>query len=226
MKIILPLSFLALFAFASASASSVTYNVFLDTTSLAGNSAAPFSLEFGLADGSGTGDGNNAVVLSNFHFGTGSASGSALLGGGASGDLSTSVVLTDTDAISNYFVQGFSPGNSLSFQLQLSTNLESGGLPDTFFFAILDNTFSPLPTLAGAPLDALALINIDNPLSIQTFGGDVSRSPVAGGDPISRFSAPAISVSEVPEPSTFPVLGLAILASICVSRRYHSFRSN
>jgi PEP-CTERM motif len=211
MKLTTRFIFPALLIAVCAYADSVTYNVSLDTTALLGSPAGPFSLTFALADGSGTGDGNNAATLSNFQFGSGGATGSPLLSGGAAGDLSSSVLLTDSDPFANYFIQTFTPGSALSFQLQLSTNLDSG-TPDTFFFDILDNTLSPIPTMAGAPIDALALINIDgNVPSLQTFGGDTSRSPVAGGDPI-NIGAPQFSIAEVPEPNTLPILGGGLIA--------------
>ncbi len=47
------------------------YNVSLDTSSLIGNAAGPFSLDFQFNDGSGTNDGNNTVTLTNFAFGGG-----------------------------------------------------------------------------------------------------------------------------------------------------------
>ena len=47
--------------------------VTLDTSVLIGSQAGPFFIGFQLADGSLTGDGNNAAVVSNFQFGGGMA---------------------------------------------------------------------------------------------------------------------------------------------------------
>ena len=52
----------------------VVFHVSLDTSALT-TLAGPFSLDFQLNDGSGTGDANNTAILSHFTFGTG---GSAL----------------------------------------------------------------------------------------------------------------------------------------------------
>jgi hypothetical protein len=197
---------------ASAFADSVTYNVSLDTSPLVSSLASPFWLEFQLNDGSGTGDGNNTAVLNDFNFGTGSPGGSPFDIGGVSGDLSSSVSLVDNSAFGSAFVEMFQPGNSLSFQLQLSTNVDSGGNPDTFLFSILDSSFTPIPTTAGFPIDVLASIEINNAISptVQTFSGDTSRTPDVGG-PIG-IAAPIVSDASVPEPSALPLLSVALAA--------------
>ena len=94
--------------------------------------AGPFTLLFQLTDGSGVGDANNTVTISNFAFGGGS---------GPSGPIS----LTDT----SFFVfsnPGFIPGSSLSFVVDLTTNPDLGGTPDQFSFAILTNAGTNITT--------------------------------------------------------------------------------
>src|SRR5690349_14032044 len=119
----------------------------MSTSPLVGNPAGPFSLDFQLNDGSAAGDGNNTAVLSGFFFGSGASLGSASVAGGASGDLGSSVTLTDSGFL-NEFTQGFTPGATLQFLLNLSTNVDAGDTPDQFSFAILDSSGAQLPTLS------------------------------------------------------------------------------
>jgi hypothetical protein len=179
------------------------------TGPLQGDPAAPFSLDFQLNDGSGTGDGNNTAELSGFLFGPGGGPvGSAALIGGATGNLGSFIQLTDSGFL-NEFTQGFTPGGLLQFQLSLTTNLDAGGTPDQFTMAILDSSGAQLPTLSF--FDVFVEIDVDtaNP-AIQTFASDPSRNTVAGGAPL-NLSAPAFtSASSVPEPGSIFLLGCAL----------------
>jgi hypothetical protein len=168
---------ISLGAFFSIAHAGVVYNISMNTAPLGGHPASPFSLEFQLNDGSGTNDGNNTATLTNFVFNGGAAVGSPTLTGGATGNLTSGLSLTDSSFF-NQFIQGFMPGGTLSFQLSLSTNIDSGGTPDQFSFAILDKTGTELPTLAPGFFDVFVQIDIDsaNPL-VRTFGTDTSRSP-------------------------------------------------
>jgi hypothetical protein len=202
MKVLRTLLFMALAG--SAIQASVIKTVTLDTSALGGQPNEPFALAFQLADGSGTGDGNNSVVLSNFQFGSGSPIGSPLAFGSASGDLSTTVTLTDSD-LANVFVQSFTSGNTLSFILSFTTNVDAGGTPDEFIFSILDNTFTPLATSSSSPLSPFLVIDIDSVSpAIQTFGADLVGAPDIG------------DVSAVPEPSSavLMIIPLALMAWI------------
>jgi hypothetical protein len=207
---------------ACAAHAGMVYNVSLDTTPLLSHPAAPFSLSFQLADGSGTGDGNNAAVLSGFTFGGGTPVGSPILIGSAFGDLTSAIVLTDSGGL-GYFAQTFTPGTILGFQLELTTDVDSGGIPDAFFFSILDSSLTALPTSAGSPFDYLAEIDLDsdNP-TVFTYAGDVGRSPTAGGGAIG-VAAPTVA-SDVPEPGCLllAAIGLAFIAS---SRTISGWRS-
>jgi hypothetical protein len=190
----------------------------LDTTPLAADPAAPFSLDFQLNDGSGTGDGDNTAVLSGFRFGSGGGpAGSASLVGGASGDPGSSVTLTDTGFL-NEFTQSFTPGATLQFLLNLSTNVDNGGFPDQFTFAILDSSGAQLPTLSF--FDVFVEIDIDSAdPTIQAFASDPSRSTVAGEAPIDLAAPTFTSMTSVPEPgATLLVLaGLFIFGAIPVA---------
>jgi hypothetical protein len=117
------------------------YSVSLDTSPLIRHSARPFYLEFQLNDGSGTGDGNNTVTLSNFQFGSGgSAADNPVKEGDATGSLTTGVEITDNDFF-NSFYEEFTPGTLLSFILEITTQADAI-TSDQFSFAILDNTLT------------------------------------------------------------------------------------
>ncbi len=193
---------------------SIIFDVSLDTSPLIGDPAAPFALEFQFNDGSGLGDGNNMLVLDNFSFGAGGAAVDApSSGGGVSGSVGTSVSFLDNEFF-NQFIQPFTPGDLLSFRVSLSTNVDAGGTPDEFSFAILDRSFTEIPTLGG--FDSLLVLDVDsgNPVP-QVFASDTSRF-TAGGGPIA-LSAPVIRADNaVPEPSNIGAclagLGLLMLA--------------
>src|SRR6202011_1452955 len=95
---------------------SVIYDITMNTAPLIGNAAGPLSLEFQLNDGRGTGDANNNAMLSSFAFGGGGPVGIPMVAGGASGNLSSSVNVTDSSFF-NQFIQRFTPGNTLNFRL-------------------------------------------------------------------------------------------------------------
>ena len=173
----------ALIACAISGRAQVSYLVSLNTTPLVGHPAGPFSLGFQLADGSGTGDGDNIAVLSNFNFGTGgSSSGSPQAVGGVSGSLETSVVMVNSQLV-NLFSEGFTAGDTLTFSVTLTTNVETGGIPDGLIFYILDNTGTPIPSQQGPPLNELLAIYLAsaNP-SVQTFATNASQAPAGGGE--------------------------------------------
>jgi hypothetical protein len=196
----------------------VIYDVQLNTTPLIGHAAGPFSLNFQLNDGSGVGDANNTAVLSNFVFDGGAPAGAPTYAGGASGNVASSVTLTDS-AFFNSFTQAFTAGTMLGFRVSLTTNVDAGGTPDQFSFAILDASGVEIPTqgLAAVGSDVLLLIDIVSPTpGIQTFGTDIFRLPNAGGDAI-NIAAPVI----IPEPGSIVLIsgGLCVLAAVRLRRR-------
>jgi hypothetical protein len=204
-------------ALTPAANASIVAEILLDTSPLMSHAAGPFSLSFQLSDGSGMNDGNNTAMLNGFQFQTGGPAGSPMLFGGASGSLGAGVTLTDNDFF-NAFVQQFTPGATLRFFLELSTNVDAG-VPDQFSFAILDSSGAEIPTkgLGEVGSDALLLIDTDSAApAIRTFGADELRFPAAGGDPI-EMEAPQV----IPEPGSILLMsaGLGLLVTTNRFRR-------
>lgn len=183
------------------------YQVQMDTSALVGHAAGPFSIDFQLIDGDGVAD--NTVTLSQFAFGGGGPLGAASLTGGASGDLSSLVTLTDS-AFLNAFVQPFTPGATLSFRLS-TTSVFAGGVPDAFSFAILDSTGVELPTTGFSGAFVQLDLEGGEPL-VQTFGSDPAQAPAAGGAPVS-IAPPTVRLmaASAPEPGALALLAVAAL---------------
>ena len=113
--------------------------------------------------------------------------------GGASGNLSTTVLLVDSSFF-NEFTQQFQPGSTLSFDLALTSNVDVGSPPDQFTFAILDSSFQEIQTTDPTGGNVLLRIDINS-------------------------SAPTVEVfSQVPEPSTILLLSIG-LVGVGIKRR-------
>lgn len=145
-----------------------TYHVNLNTAPLVSNPNAPFYLDFQFSSGSAT-EGNNTISLNNFTFGGGgAASGSANLFGNAAGDISSSVTLTDLQSISELY-QGFTGSTTaIGFDVNSTSNMDPGLVPDQFSVAILDNTTGQITT--SSP-DTLELVEQTIGSNAQFFTG-------------------------------------------------------
>lgn len=188
----------------------LAYDFTLNTTTLAGLSGTHnYTLDFQFNDGSlSGGDGNNSALISGFDFGGGSVIGAPTLTGGATGDLNAAVSLNDSSFL-NEFTQGFTPGSRLTLTFILNPNVgvdedpATGGTPDSFSLAILDN---------GAEISADpsgALLSADISTSTPTIHAFNARSQYGNLSPLltPHFSA-------VPEPGSWTLaLGLAGLGA-------------
>jgi len=205
------LAILVLLATGAAGQASVIYTVSMDTTPLAGSGV--FWLEFVLGDGSGTGDGNNAAVLSDFQFGSGGALAGQSTFGSASGSLTSSVYLADSDPVwPAYFAQQFSAGAALRFVLELTTAVDTGGVYDQFTFAVADASLTAIPTTSTLAPDVFLSVLLDSSLpTIERSGTDPGRTAIA-------LNAPTLD-NAVPEPATWLPAGLLLGGTWCVQRR-------
>jgi len=183
-----------LFTAQTGGAATIQYYVDINTASLVGNASGPFSLDFQLNDGSGLGDANNTATINNLSFGTGGGTGTANLAGGAAGDLSSTVTLTDSTAF-NEFYQTFNAGSTLTFNVTLTLNSDTGPTPDSFAVAILDNNLYNLPTTGIG--DSYLMVNL-GPTPSATTG--FSTSP-----------AVTVSVAAVPEPGSLGWVSLGLM---------------
>jgi len=185
----------------AAVASADSFDVSLNTSSLTGTQV----LVFGYTDGDGVA--NNSATISNFNFGGGAPQGSpALIGAGASGSLSSSVVVTDQD-FSSLFYQSFNVGSSLSFLLNVTDNF-AGGTPDAFAMSICNTTFTTCYS-DDASTGSLLVLNVTGtPLTPASF--------ILNGASDQNLPAPVVTVAttNVSEPSESLLLGasLAFLA--------------
>jgi len=164
------------------------------------------------------GSNNNNVILQNFNFGSGGAADSTtdFYQGGATGDAGSSVTLNGNGYFLTEFSEEFTPGDSLSFHVDVSSiNTGSSGFPDMFSFAILDSNGYELPT--PGPYEDFFDITFDsttNP-TVATYGSDSYN-----------LGAPTVSgpVSTTPEPAVIWQLGGMglLLAGLGAARKVHT----
>ena len=167
---------------------------------------------FQFNDGDGIGDSNNTIMVSNFNFGAGgSATGSATTTGGGSGDLYTSVIIGDSSPFNGLY-QTFTAGSLLSFDIDLTPNLDTGLTPDSFGFAILDKDLGNiLTTDPGFQFVTIDGDSLTSP-TVKTFGS--SQAPFTILPPTVTTTGPAAA----PEPSRALLL-IAGLMGVVVRRR-------
>ena len=141
-----------------------------------------FYIELTFTDGSGVGDANNTVTMSNINFGGGSALGCPLIFGGAGDSLETSVTITD-GSNNSLFSEQFAPGLLLSFSLMLTSNDDAGGALDGFTLFLLDSSGVPLPTMAPFGDYLLGADLSSTGPNFNVYGIDPNR-PLTGGNAV------------------------------------------
>jgi len=198
------------------------FNVSIDTSRLASDYTGPFALDFELVGTNG-----NTITIANIAFGSGSTGpGSAFLTGGASGDLSSTVALTDSANFFSDFNQQFTPGSMLTFTLDTTLVAPpSGSTPDNFSMVIFEgydpvNGYNPITGTGGTPIPTTDPSGNDTFFNFDVNGPgstNVSVFPSASGD-ISITVTPA---GVVPEPTSGVLMLLSVMciATVLCRRR-------
>jgi hypothetical protein len=202
--LVLSLCVIASLAVSTARADS-TWNISLDTSTLAAGYTGPFGVDFELIGSNG-----NTVTLSDFSFGGGSAGpGGAFITGGSTGDLSGSISLNDTSTFFTDFNQQFTPGTTFSFTLDSTLIAPDGTFPDNFSMVIFSgydpvNGYDPIGLTGGTPIPTTDPSGNDLFVNLDITGAD---------------SAPT-TYQAVPEPSSLLILttGLIGIATAAVRR--------
>jgi hypothetical protein len=134
--------------------------------------------------------GNAAVI-------TGFASDSTLGASSGTGDVTGTLIpgpLTLTDAqFFNEWLQSISAfGTTLSFQVDLGSNVSPGGSPDSFAVFLLDSRFVPFATSDPTNADALLAIDLNGP----------NTSPEVYTSSFATATVRALT-GNIPEPATW-----------------------
>lgn len=200
-------------AFSAFGASALTagefdFHVVMDTSPLVGSASAPFYLDLQMNQGASPS--SNSVLVNNFSFTNGAATGSTtVFSGAATGDMSSGISMTDSDTNPfNEVIQGFTNSTTqISFDVHLSQN-SGGATPDGFIMTIADKSTAPIVTTAPdtVSLLSLAVAGTNTLMDIQTF---------AGVAPLN------VTITSVPEPTTTAALigGAAVLVAGLIRRR-------
>ncbi len=214
----------ALFGGTGAARAAVTYDVSIDTASLAADVGdQPFALFLGLnSGGSGT---DNVATFSNFAFAGGSAGGNVQTMGSGTGNLAAGVSLeTAPNGSLNSFQQNFTPGRTLTFQLTTTLNEvdPTFNTPDELAVQIDDSGGLPVGTTDPDGSDSLITFTFDNPLQIATYGSDTTQTTSTGRS--LAFAAPTVAPAAVPEPTTAAIAAVAA-GALALRRRQRPARA-
>ncbi len=195
----------------AARAGTIVETVTVNTSSFVGSSS-PFEVYFTLSDGSGTGDGNNAVTLSGFDFGAGGAAG-AVDGANtmnAAGDLTAGVSMNDS-TFADAFAAFFTPGSSLSFTLADTFSGLDAPTPDELAFALIENG-APLATTDPTGNGSLVTLTLDSVAGTTALYNDLN--------PLDSVGSPSVGVPvSTPEPAGWELLAAALVLLVGLARR-------
>lgn len=213
----------ALYALPAIHAQTLTFNVDINTAALQAQDGAngPFDLDFQLNYGNSSLAASTAT-LSNFVLTGGSATGSAVATGSATGSLNSgSVALTANSAhTNNELYQQFTSGvTDIQFTATVTETGPDIGTPTSFTTAILDNSLgSPAQLYTTAPDTAsLVTLSLNSANTLSNVGAYTSTFSADGNTPVTGVTA---SISAIPEPSTTAaIIGGAALLIAFYARR-------
>jgi len=189
----------------SASAGPITYNLTIDTSSIAGTVG---SLDFNFNPGPLV---TQQAALDITGFSTDGTLGSAVKTGDVTGTLPAALAFDNLTAFNDYFT-GFTFGSTLSFSVGLSGPALS--TPDgvstsgsSMAFSMFSDAAGTVPALTTNAVDGFAFVvdvNLDGTTTVQNFSRQVSGFPA--GPP-------------VPEPASLLLFGSGLAAAMVKRRR-------
>ena len=187
---------LILLAAGSAFAASHTYQVYVNTSAIAGQSGY---LDFQFNPGNNA----QAAIAEILNFdSTGALAGAPLIAGNVSGSLPGTVTLGNTNAWNDYF-QGFTFNHGIHFAVRLDGPALTA--PDGVAASGSDFAFSMYAADQVTPL----LTNDPN-------GFAMSANVMTDGATSANYGP---SASPVPEPSTFALLGLGLVGAAVLRKK-------
>jgi hypothetical protein len=205
-------------------AQTLSFNVDINTAALAASDSAnaPFYLDFQLDNFGNSSLASNTATLSNFVLTGGSAQGATSTVGTATGNIASSVVLTDSPTSpTNELFQSFSPGvTNIQFTATITEKGPDVGIPAVFNASIMDNSLgTPAQLFTTAPDTAsLVALTLDASNTLSNVGAYTSLTSADGNTTVTGVTA---SITPIPEPSTtVAILGCAVLLFAFFARRF------
>lgn len=187
-------------------------DVNINTLSLAGETGSELFIEL-TGGGSDSGSGYNTATLSDFVLGGGTAGTVDTLSeiGNVTGDMGSGVSLNDQASPLNLFAQLLTPGSTLSFQMDLTTQDNTGPVPDGLFLFLYDPSGNALATSDPSDSNSLLAVTFNSPTapSISAFTAPSGTSLVSITPVVS--SVPEIDPSSALGALTLLAGGLAVL---------------
>ncbi len=169
-------------------------DVTIDTASLEGEAGSELFIEL-TGGGSDSGVGYNTVTTSPFVLGGGTAGAvdTVYSTGNVSGDMTSGVSLNDDGSSFNLFGQYLTPGTDLSFELDLTTNANTGAVPDGLTLYLYDPSGNSIATTSDpSGFDSLLEVDFNTAGAPAISNYDtalVSATPVAAAPEIDPGSA-------------------------------------